>query len=45
MSISQDELQKIAEKLSKLPANNPQLLHNITDILGYVELLESIDTS
>ena len=44
MSISQDELQKIAKKLSKIPANNEKLLWNITDILGYMDLLSEVDT-
>lgn len=45
MSISQDELKKIAEKLSKIPGDNPALLWNITDILGYMDLLSEVDTS
>lgn len=45
MSISQDELQKIAEKLSKIPGDNEKLLGNITDILSYMELLEKVDTT
>lgn len=45
MSISQDELKKIAEKLSKIPWDNPALLWNITDILGYMVLLSEVDTN
>ena len=45
MSISQTELQKIAEKLSKIPGDNSKLLWNITDILSYMELLNELDTS
>lgn len=45
MSISQDELQKIAEKLSKIPGGNPKLLGNIRDVLSYMELLEGLDTT
>jgi len=44
MSISQDDLQKIAKKLSKIPGDNPKLLQNITDILGYMDLLSEVDT-
>ena len=44
MSISQDELKKIAEKLSKIPADNKALLWNITDILAYMDLLWEVDT-
>lgn len=45
MSISQDELQKISKKLSKIPANNPELLENVTDILSYMDLLQEVDTT
>lgn len=45
MSISQTELQKIAEKLSKIPGDNSALLWNITDILKYMELLNEVDTT
>ncbi len=45
MSISQEELKKIAEKLSKIPWDNEDLLWNISDILGYMDLLEQVDTS
>lgn len=44
MSISQEELHKIAQKLSKLPGDNPALLGNISDILTYVKLLDEVDT-
>lgn len=44
MSISQEQLQKIAEKLSKIPGDNSKLLGNITDILEYMKLLEEVDT-
>lgn len=45
MSIIQDQIRKIAEKLSKIPGTNEKLVWNIQDILGYVELLNEIDTS
>ena len=44
MSISQDELKKIAEKLSKIPADNSALLWNISDILWYMDVLSEVDT-
>ncbi|MCD5375109.1 aspartyl/glutamyl-tRNA amidotransferase subunit C [Candidatus Gracilibacteria bacterium] len=44
MSISQDELKKIAEKLSKIPGDNDKLLGNITDIISYMDLLSQVDT-
>lgn len=45
MSISQDELKKIAEKLSKIPWDSETLLWNISDILGYMDLLSEVDTN
>jgi len=44
MSISQDELKKIAEKLSKIPGDNDSLLSHVTDILTYMDLLWEVDT-
>ena len=44
MSISQDELKKIARKLSKIPSESEALIWNISDILSYVELLNEVDT-
>lgn len=44
MSISQDELKKIAGKLSKIPSKNESLIWNISNILDYVELLSEVDT-
>lgn len=45
MSISQEQLQKIAEKLSKIPGDNSKILGNIRDILEYMKLLEEVDTT
>lgn len=45
MSIGQEELQKIAEKLSKIPGDNSKLLGNISDILHYMDLLQEVDTT
>ncbi|NDK09485.1 aspartyl/glutamyl-tRNA amidotransferase subunit C [Candidatus Gracilibacteria bacterium] len=45
MSISQDDLQKIGKKLSKIPADNEKLLKNISDIVDYMELLSEVDTT
>ena len=44
MSISQEQLKKIAEKLSKIPGDNEKILANITDILSYMELLNEVNT-
>jgi len=45
MSISQEELQKTSENLSKIPWDNPKLFGNINDILSYMDNLREIDTT
>ncbi|MCH8518405.1 aspartyl/glutamyl-tRNA amidotransferase subunit C [Candidatus Gracilibacteria bacterium] len=45
MTISQDELKKIALKLSKIPSESDALLKNISDTLDYMELLNEVDTN
>jgi len=45
MSISQDELRKIAQKLSKIPSESDALFQNISDTLDYMNLLNEVDTT
>lgn len=45
MSVSQEQIQKIAEKLSKIPGDNKKLVGNIQDIIWYMDLLEEVDTT
>jgi len=45
MTITQDQIQNTAQKLSKIPGSNEKLVGNIQDILGYMKLLEEIDTT
>lgn len=45
MSVTQEQIEKIAEKLSKIPGDNDKLIGNIQDILSYMELLEEVDTT
>lgn len=44
MTITQDQIQKIARNLSKIPGGNEKLAGNIQDILKYMELLNEVDT-
>ena len=45
MSITQEQIKKIAEKPSKIPWDNEKLIWNIKDILKYIDLLEEINTT
>jgi len=45
MTVTQEQIQKTAEKLSKIPWNNEKLLWNITEILWYMDMLNEVDTT
>ena len=45
MTISQDQLQKVSQKLSKIKSENPKLFGNINDIIHYVDTLQEVDTT
>lgn len=46
MSITQEEIQRIAKNLAKLePKNEQKLVGSINSILEYVDLLNEIDTT
>lgn len=45
MSITQEEIKKIAEKLSKIPWDNEKLIWDLKEILKYVDLLWEVDTT
>ena len=44
MSQIQEQIKKIAEKLSKVPGWNEKLSGNIEDIIRYMDLLDEVDT-
>lgn len=44
MTITQEQIKKIAKKLSKIPSDNEKIIWNIWDIIKYVELLDEVDT-
>ena len=45
MSQIQEQIKKIAEKLSKVPGGNQKLAGNIEDIISYMNLLDEVDTT
>ena len=44
MSITQEQIKKIAENLSKIPATNPNIESDLNNILKYFDLLKEVDT-
>jgi len=45
MTITQDQIKKIAKNLCKLPAEETKLINDIKWILSYVEMLNEVDTT
>jgi len=44
MSLTQEQIKKIAENLSKIPFTNPKIEQDLNNILQYFELLNEVDT-
>ena len=44
MSLTQEQITKIAENLSKIPATNPNIESDLNNILKYFDLLKEVDT-
>jgi aspartyl/glutamyl-tRNA(Asn/Gln) amidotransferase C subunit len=45
MSVTQDQIKKIATKLCKLPSEEDKIIGDIQNILSYVEMLSEVDTT
>ncbi|NUJ97641.1 Asp-tRNA(Asn)/Glu-tRNA(Gln) amidotransferase subunit GatC [Candidatus Gracilibacteria bacterium] len=45
MTITQDQIKKIAKNLCKLPAEEVKIINDIGEILNYVDLLNEVDTN
>ena len=44
MTLTQEQISKIAENLSKIPANNPNIEGDLNNILKYFDLLNEVNT-
>jgi aspartyl-tRNA(Asn)/glutamyl-tRNA(Gln) amidotransferase subunit C len=44
MTLTQEQIKKIAENLSKIPANDEKIAEDLNNILKYFELLNEVDT-
>lgn len=44
MSLTQEQIKKIAENLTKIPVEKHKNWENINNILKYLELLDEVDT-
>ena len=45
MSGTQEQIKKIAEKLSKVPLTNPKIGQDLEWILKYMDMLDEVDTT
>lgn len=44
MSLTQEQIKKISENLSKVPLTNPKIEQDLNNILKYFDLLKEVDT-
>jgi aspartyl-tRNA(Asn)/glutamyl-tRNA(Gln) amidotransferase subunit C len=44
MTLTQEQIKKIAEDLSKIPANSEKIWEDLNNILKYFELLDEVNT-
>lgn len=44
MSLTQEQIKKISENLSKIPFDNPKIEKDLNNILKYFDLLNEVDT-
>ncbi|MDR2411293.1 MAG: hypothetical protein LBD88_01490 [Candidatus Peribacteria bacterium] len=45
MTLTQEQIEKLSQKLSKIRLNSGNLASNINSILKYMDLLNEVDTS
>jgi aspartyl-tRNA(Asn)/glutamyl-tRNA(Gln) amidotransferase subunit C len=45
MSLTQDQITKISENLTKIRTEDPKLAEDINNILHYIEMLDEVDTT
>lgn len=45
MSGTQEQIKKIAEKLSKVPLKNTKIVNDLEGILKYMDMLDEVDTT
>ncbi len=45
MSVTQEQIKKIARNLCKLPSEEVKLIQDVNEILKYVEMLNEVDTT
>jgi len=45
MSLTQEQIEKLSQKLTKLKTQDPKLAADVSSILDYIDLLNEVDTT
>lgn len=45
MSLTQEQIEKLSQKLTKLKSQDPKLGEDVSNILDYIDLLNEVDTT
>jgi aspartyl/glutamyl-tRNA(Asn/Gln) amidotransferase C subunit len=45
MSLTQEQIKKLSEELAKIRNNDPKLADDVNNIIGYIDLLDEVDTT
>lgn len=45
MSLTQEQIEKLSQKLTKLKTQDPKLGEDVSNILDYIDLLNEVDTT
>lgn len=45
MSLTQEQIEKLSKKLTKLKTQDPKLGEDVSNILDYIDLLNEVDTT
>ena len=45
MSLTQEQIKKLSEVLSKIRLDDPKIVDDVNSIVGYINLLDEVDTT
>ena len=44
MTLTQEQIKKLSQNLTKIKNDDPKLLEDVNNIIGYIDLLDEVDT-
>lgn len=45
MSLTQEQIEKLSQNLTKIKNDDPKLVEDVNNIIGYIDLLNEVDTT